>query len=125
VTALAVNADGRWVISASEDKTLKVWNLESGYERCTLAVSRRGVTAVVVTPDGRSAISASEDKTLKTGTSDGAGDEHFHSHTNTVNGVAIAPDGHFCNFHIGRHHAPRLDLADGRTIARLKARAPS
>ncbi|MFB3082536.1 MAG: WD40 repeat domain-containing protein, partial [Gammaproteobacteria bacterium] len=32
---MAITADGRRVVSASEDKTLKVWDLETGALICT------------------------------------------------------------------------------------------
>jgi WD40 repeat protein len=57
--------DGRYAISASRDRTLKVWELETGREVRTLAGHAAGVRAVAVIPDGRVAISASEDRTLK------------------------------------------------------------
>jgi WD40 repeat protein len=46
VTAVAVTPDGRLAISASNDKTLKVWNLKSGRELRTLKGHPREVTAV-------------------------------------------------------------------------------
>jgi len=52
-------------VSASSDKTLKVWDLETGSALCTLAGHTRGVNGVAVTADGRRAVSASSDKTLK------------------------------------------------------------
>ena len=45
--------------------TLKVWDLGSGRELCTLAGHTGRVTAVAVTPDERRAVSASANKTLK------------------------------------------------------------
>ena len=51
--------DGRWAVSASEDKTLKVWDLESGRELCTLTGHSDVVLGVAVTPDGRRVVSAS------------------------------------------------------------------
>ena len=65
VTAVAVTPDGRCAISGSSDKTLKVWDLESGAELRTLEGHSDWVNAVAVTPDGRRAISGSADKTLR------------------------------------------------------------
>ena len=62
---VAVTPDGRRAVSASDDKTLKVWDLESGRELRTLDGHSADVTGVAVTPDGRRAVSASWDKTLK------------------------------------------------------------
>jgi WD40 repeat protein len=52
-------------VSASDDQTLKVWDLESGKKLQTLAGHRDGVNGVAVTPDGKRAVSASRDQTLK------------------------------------------------------------
>ena len=48
-----------------EDKTLKVWDVESGRELRTLQGHSGKVNGVAVSADGRRAVSASEDKTLK------------------------------------------------------------
>ncbi|KAB8321308.1 hypothetical protein SD81_005245, partial [Tolypothrix campylonemoides VB511288] len=56
VTALALTADGKRVISASNDNTLKVWNLETGeiivsfagehpFSCCTVALDKRTIVA--------------------------------------------------------------------------------
>jgi WD40 repeat protein len=65
VTALALTPDGRQVVSASQDKTLKVWDLKSGGELYTLAGHEQGIKAIAVTSDGRQVVSASWNKTLK------------------------------------------------------------
>ena len=62
---MAVSPDGRRAVSASDDKTLKVWDLETGRELRTLEGHSDGVTGVAVSPDGRRAVSASYDNTLK------------------------------------------------------------
>ena len=62
---MAVTPDGQRAVSASDDQTLKVWDLGSGRELRTLAGHTGSVTAVAVTPDGQRAVSASEDQTLK------------------------------------------------------------
>jgi nucleoside phosphorylase len=60
-----VTSDGRHVVSASDDKTLKVWELASGRALATLQGHASRVTACAVTSDGRHVVSASDDKTLK------------------------------------------------------------
>ncbi|HEX6020720.1 MAG TPA: hypothetical protein VFZ00_01910, partial [Solirubrobacter sp.] len=63
MTACAVTPDGRRVVSASEDRTLKVWDLASRRAEATLVGHGAVVTACAVTPDGRRVVSASEDRT--------------------------------------------------------------
>jgi hypothetical protein len=65
VTACAVTPDGRHVVSASMDQTLKVWELGSGRAVATLEGHTDRVTACAVTPDGRHMVSASHNHTLK------------------------------------------------------------
>src|SRR5262249_22162873 len=65
VTACAVAPDGRRVVSASADRTLKIWDLETGRSLATLRQHADSVTACAVTPDGRRVVSASADRTLK------------------------------------------------------------
>ncbi|HWO19184.1 MAG TPA: CHAT domain-containing protein [Kofleriaceae bacterium] len=65
VNACAVTADGRRVVSASDDRTLKIWDLDSGCELATLEGHADWVSACAVTTDGRRAVSASFDRTLK------------------------------------------------------------
>jgi WD40 repeat protein len=60
-----VTPDGRHVVSASGDQTLKVWELASGRPVAMLEGHTDCVFACAVMPDGRHVLSASEDKTLK------------------------------------------------------------
>ena len=60
-----MTADGKRAVSASQDNTLKVWDLETGRALRTLEGHSAAVTGVAVTADGKRAVSASGDKTLK------------------------------------------------------------
>jgi WD40 repeat protein len=62
---VAITPDGGRAVSASNDWTLKVWDLASGREVRTLSGHSGGVRAVAVTPDGQRAISTCWDNTLK------------------------------------------------------------
>ena len=94
VTGCAVSPDGTWIVSASDDKTLKVWDAGSGEARLTLHGHTAEVFGCVVSPDGAWIVSASMDKTLK------VWDAHtgevrltLQGHTEGVIGCAVSPDG--------------------------------
>ena len=48
---------GQAAISASDDQTIAVWNLDDGSERLRLSAHWWPANAVVVTPDGRYTVS--------------------------------------------------------------------
>jgi WD40 repeat protein len=94
VNGVAVTPDGRRAVSASEDTTLKVWDLDSGVVLRTLEGHFQAVYGVAVTPDGRRAVSASGDTTLKVWDLDsGVALRTLKGHTYQVNGVTVTPDG--------------------------------
>lgn len=60
VHAVAINPkNDEQVISGSDDKTLRLWNLKTGKCERTLTVRTDRVDAVAITPDGKHVISAS------------------------------------------------------------------
>ncbi|MEH2184656.1 MAG: hypothetical protein V7K64_00540, partial [Nostoc sp.] len=85
VTAVALTPDGKRVISASNDRTLKLWNLETGEDERTFNGHSDRVTAVALTPDGKRVISASNDRTLKLWNLETGEDERtFNGHSDSV-----------------------------------------
>ena len=94
VNACAMIPDGRRVVSASSDKTLKVWDLDTGRVVTTLEGHTRSVWSCAVTPDGRRVVSASGDKTLKVWDLDTSRVvTTLGGHTGRVNGCVVTPDG--------------------------------
>jgi WD40 repeat protein len=65
VKSVTVTPDGKRAVSASSDRTLKVWDLESGRTLGTLEGHSDGVNGVALTADGKRVVSASWDSTLK------------------------------------------------------------
>ncbi|MCA9915189.1 MAG: hypothetical protein KC496_17665, partial [Anaerolineae bacterium] len=92
VNAVAVTPDGRRAVSASGDRTLKVWNLVTGAEERCLIGHSDSVSAVAVTPDGRWAVSASMDGTLNVWNLEtGEVKQTMIGHFSPVWAVAVAP----------------------------------
>lgn len=97
VTAVAISSDRQIAISASNDNTLKVWDLTTNTLRHTLKGHTDRVTTVVITPDGQFAVSGSKDKTLKLwDVVRGTELKTLRGHTSFVNSVAI-PSESFAN----------------------------
>ena len=65
VNACAISPDGKWIVSASGDQTLKIWDAASGRELRTLSGHTSFVRACAFSPDGQWIVSASVDQTLK------------------------------------------------------------
>jgi WD40 repeat protein len=94
VTAVAVLPDGQRALSASADRTLRLWNLETGTELRTLAGHTDAVTALALLPDGVHVLSASDDRTLKLWNLEtGAELRTFRGHAERVTAVKVLADG--------------------------------
>ena len=94
VNSCAVSPDNRFIVSASWDHTLKVWDAATGAERLTLMGHTSEVRACAVSPDSHFIVSASHDKTLKVwDAATGAERLTLTGLTSEVRGCAVSPDG--------------------------------
>jgi WD40 repeat protein len=62
---VAVTPDGRYIVSGSEDETVRVWERDTGKEVQKLTGHHDWVNSVAVTPDGRYIVSGSADQTVR------------------------------------------------------------
>jgi WD40 repeat protein len=65
ISAIAFSPDGKYLVSASEDSTLKLWDPNTGAELRTLRGHSNIVTAIALSADGSEIASASLDHTLR------------------------------------------------------------
>jgi WD40 repeat protein len=94
VTALVISHDNKKIISASKDKTIKIWNLETGELVHTLKGHKDSIQTLAFSPDGQIIASGSADKTIKLWHLE-SGDllGTFSGHGNTVTAVVFSSCG--------------------------------
>jgi WD40 repeat protein len=95
VLALAFSPDETTVVTASEDRTVKVWELDkSGQERFTLVGHGDGVSCVTFGPDGTRLATAGHDRSIKVWSA-ALGQELFtlRGHDEPVSRLLFSPDG--------------------------------
>ncbi len=114
VTDCAVNADGTWIVSASADTTLKLWDVHTGALRFTLEGHAAPVTSCAITPRGNRIISASDDGTIKVWNAY-TGNEllSLSRYTSPVTRCAMSPDG---NWFVSASEDTTLKVWDIRTV---------
>jgi hypothetical protein len=94
VLSVAISADGRRLVSASADGTLKVWDAATGQEKLTLTGHTRSVHSVAISADNTCIVSGSDDKTVKVWDA-ATGQEKLTltGHKGPVLSVAVSADG--------------------------------
>jgi len=62
---MALSSDGQYAITASWDKTLRLWDLNRGVSTTTFIGHNKDVMSVSLSPDNRQIVSGSRDKSIK------------------------------------------------------------
>jgi WD40 repeat protein len=94
IHALAFSPDGARLASASDDRTVKVWDANTGHEILTLNGHAGPVEGVSWSPDGTRLATAAKDKMVKIwDAKSGQQVLSFQGHTKAVMGVSWSPDG--------------------------------
>ncbi|NJR18798.1 MAG: WD40 repeat domain-containing protein [Calothrix sp. CSU_2_0] len=94
VSSLGISQDGKTLVSSSIDKTIKIWNLETGTLLRTLKGHCGEVLAINLSPDGKIIASGSVDTTIKLWHLDtGELLATFTGHTHAVTAVTFTVSG--------------------------------
>ncbi len=124
--AVAFTPDGRHVVTASFDKTLKVWDAATGKEGRTYGgpQGHQGlVLAVAVSPDGQTFASGGADNSARLWDFPSDTPARQFAHNDSVNAVALTPDGKTLAG-AGKDGGVRVwGAADGKQLADLKGHA--
>ena len=97
VRVLTFSSDGRYLLSGSEDKKVKLWDLEKNIDLVTYEGSTDNITSVCFSPDNKLVAAGCEDKLIRVRKVDDgkAPITVFSGHNGSVNSVAFTPDGQF------------------------------
>ncbi len=94
VFSVALSPDGATIASGSGDKTVMVWDSESGQRKQALAGHADAVTSVTFSPIGSMIASGSTDKTvILWDYASGQRMQNLSGHTRGVDSVAFSPNG--------------------------------
>ncbi|NEP29186.1 tetratricopeptide repeat protein, partial [Moorena sp. SIO3I6] len=91
---IAFSRDGKQILSGSNDRTVRLWDTESGQLIHTLQGHTRAVSNIAFSPDGKQIVSSSWDKTVRLwDTETGQLIHPLQGHTSYVDAIAFSPDG--------------------------------
>nr|WP_265276349.1 serine/threonine-protein kinase [Nostoc sp. KVJ3] len=94
VNALAITPDSNTLASGSDDKTIKLWDLNTQKVLATLSGHSQAVKSVAFSPDGQILATASDDKTIKLWQVETLKEiSTLLGHSHAVKSVAFSPDG--------------------------------
>lgn len=120
VNALALSPDGRFLVSGSEDVTLKIWDTATGNVLRTLSGHDQPVLAAAISPDGRWIASGGADATVRLWNVVTGEVTRVASHSSPVKNVVFSDDGKRLTS-LGNNEAKVYDLAAGRQVTSVRS----
>ncbi|MEM9091028.1 MAG: TIR domain-containing protein [Cyanobacteria bacterium P01_F01_bin.53] len=126
IRSIVFSSDGSRALSASYDKTVRLWDVKSGQALKVFEGHTDRVWSVAFSPDGSRALSASYDNTVRLwDVRSGQALKVFHGHTSGVWSIVFSPDGSRA-LSASEDNTMRLwDIDSGKTLRVFQGHASS
>ena len=126
VTSVAITSDDSKIVSGSWDKTIKIWDLNTGELLKTLKGHSDSVSSVAITSDDSKIVSGSIDNTIKVwDLNSGELLNTLERHYSTVNSMAISSDNSKIVSGSGDNTIKVWDLNSGELLNTLEGHSSS
>lgn len=121
VNCVTVTSDGQRIVSGGRDRTLRLWDIETGQELRSFLGHRGEVTCLALTQDGRWLISGSADKTVRVWEL-ASGEQRVlrHNFDQPLKSLAVTPDGRQIVTATLDGAVKVLDFDEGRVLRTLQ-----
>jgi WD40 repeat protein/serine/threonine protein kinase len=115
--------DGRWLVTASEDRTARIWDAHTGEPVLVFRGHEHGLTSAAFSPDSRRLVTTAADGTMRLWRAALTREYApvFQGHKGPVNSVAYSGDGRQLVTASEDRTARIWDAATGKEFAVLKA----
>jgi hypothetical protein len=120
VRSIGFAPDGSWLVSGSDDNTIRIWNTATGEESAILKGHRDKIKSICVSPDGSRVASGSGDCTIRIWDAVNKTELYvLNGHSGGVECVAFSPDGQMIASGSEDHQIRKWDAENGNCLGVL------